>query len=767
MKKSLLQKLLTTLVIACIHTAIFAQSAETLQQWADETFDQIESDFRKSGSNLYTERNDGGAVAFNWPQGIQFHAFVGAENIERAEAMAQEIHNRYWCYHNNRWAYNATADGCGDRYYDDNAWIACGLMELHGLTNNNTYLTWAKEVIAFSMSGENPTNVSPGGGIKWQEGDTDGQCNCATAPTILANGLIYNATNDAQYLTDGIRLFNWMKANRWRAGGGYRGYENATLVSAALELFKATGNQVYLKDAQHQGLMMESAYVNQQTHALHETGQWGGHDMSAAYRDLYEMDGDINWLNIATGYLGYLHENCKDGQGRYPENWNDVGAPGNPLLLYQASVARGYAEIGNTHGGFVKHEAPASIFYDSDYAMYFSSGLWIGDYTAEDLAFIGWEDNKMTSLKVSSGYKVTLYKDDDFQGESLELTDNVANLGSVGWNDVVSSMRVALLDTQAIVYQHCVYDGRPVHFPVGNYNAEALQKRGVSDNGISSITVGEGYKVMFYDEDGYAGTKATVSTTVHCMNNVGGVDHNDQVSSIKVRPTGEPDLDNTYFIENRASGLYMDVNGGVGATSNGASIIQSPFNGNDNQQFELTDRGDGTYSIIAKHSSKGIDVQDVSMSPGALLHQWDYVGGENQQFILVPTDNGYYKLMTEHSGFIVDVSGNTSGEQLKQWWNHNGANAQWQLKEAGVVLAGNEVSSSTDIQVSLFPNPVQDKLQIHCSEAIEYLELLTTSGQELLKTSSAELMVNQLPKGMYIVRVYTASSIKISSFIKN
>lgn len=766
MKKRLLKKVLIALSLICIPSVIFAQSAETLQQWATETFDQIENDFRKSGSNLYTEVNDGGAVAFNWPQGIQFHAFVGAENIDRAEAMAHEIHDRYWCYHNNRWAYNASADGCGDRYYDDNAWIACGLMELHNLTNNNTYLTWAKEVIAFSMSGENPTNVSPGGGIKWKEGNTEGQCNCATAPTILANGLIYNATNEAQYLTDGIRLYNWMKANRWRAGGGYRGYENATLVSAALELFKATGDQVYISDAQHQGLMMESAYVNQQTHALHETGQWGGHDMSAAYRDLYEVDGDINWLNIATGYLGYLHDNCKDGQGRYPENWNDVGATGPASLLYQASVARGYAEIGNTRGGFVKHEDAAAIFYDANYSSYFSSGLWVGDYTLTDLERIGWLDNKLTSLKVASGYKMTIFRDDNFQGESLELTEDVTNLGAVGWNDAMSSLKVEVLDTQAIVYQHCVYNGRAVHFPVGNYSLEELQKRGVSDNSISSMTVGDGYKVIFYIDNHYLGAKATVNSNVHCMNNVGGADHNDKVSSLKVRPVGTPGLDHTYFIQNRASGLYMDVNGGVSAITNGDAVIQSTFNGNENQQFELTDRGDGTYSIIAKHSGKGIDVQDVSMTSGALIQQWDYVDGENQRFILIPTGNGYYKIMAEHSGFILDVSGNTNGEQLKQWWNHNGANAQWLLKEAGVVLANYDNQDRIN-EIIVFPNPAQNTLHIQSEDAINSIELMTAQGKQLQSSFSTVLDVSNLTQGVYFVKVNTVENSKMVSFIKN
>ena len=42
------------------------------------------------------------------------------------------------------WAYNASAGNCGDRYYDDNAWIAMVYMELHELTGSTEYLNRAE-----------------------------------------------------------------------------------------------------------------------------------------------------------------------------------------------------------------------------------------------------------------------------------------------------------------------------------------------------------------------------------------------------------------------------------------------------------------------------------------------------------------------------------------------------------------------------------------------------------------------------------------------
>src|SRR5206468_2075730 len=120
-------------------------------------------------------------------------------------------------------------------------------MELYKVNNNATYLNRARDVVAFSMSGE---NGAPGGSLRWHEGDT------------------------------------------------------------------------YWNDAHHIGLAMETSYVDWTTHALRETGQWGGHDMTAAFTELYQLDGDVYWLNIAAGYLSYLHNNLKDANGRYPETWN-------------------------------------------------------------------------------------------------------------------------------------------------------------------------------------------------------------------------------------------------------------------------------------------------------------------------------------------------------------------------------------------------------------------------------------------------------------
>jgi hypothetical protein len=65
---------------------------------------------------------------------------------------------------------------------------------------------------------------------------------------------------------------------------------------------------------------------------------------------------------------------------------------------------------------------------------------------------------------------------------------------------------------------------------------------------------------------------------------------NDKNQRFRLIPTG--DGDNSYFIENVNSGLFLDVNGG--STSAGAKVIQWTYNGNNNQKWYFKDGSTGS-----------------------------------------------------------------------------------------------------------------------------------------------------------------------------
>ncbi|MEN6320661.1 MAG: RICIN domain-containing protein [Syntrophaceae bacterium] len=128
------------------------------------------------------------------------------------------------------------------------------------------------------------------------------------------------------------------------------------------------------------------------------------------------------------------------------------------------------------------------------------------------------------------------------------------------------------------------------------------------------------------------------------------------------------------------SGKCLDVSGV--STANGANIIQYDCHGGSNQQWTLTNKGDGYYLAVAKHSGKCLDVSGVSTANGTNIIQYDCHGGSNQQWKLIPKGQGYYMLTAKHSGKCLDVAGASmaNGVNIIQYDCHGGPNQLWKLK---------------------------------------------------------------------------------------
>ncbi|MFL6446706.1 MAG: RICIN domain-containing protein [Bryobacteraceae bacterium] len=91
-----------------------------------------------------------------------------------------------------------------------------------------------------------------------------------------------------------------------------------------------------------------------------------------------------------------------------------------------------------------------------------------------------------------------------------------------------------------------------------------------------------------------------------------------------------------YQITVKNSSLQINIDGGPGATQDGAPVIQSPYRGGSNEMWQITSDSDGYYTIVALHSGKCVDVSDISKSDGAPVHQWTCWGGDNQKWQLIP-----------------------------------------------------------------------------------------------------------------------------------
>ena len=117
-------------------------------------------------------------------------------------------------------------------------------------------------------------------------------------------------------------------------------------------------------------------------------------------------------------------------------------------------------------------------------------------------------------------------------------------------------------------------------------------------------------------------------------------------------------------------------------TANGTQIEQWTYGGGGNQQWVLTDTGDGIYKVIGVQSGKSLDIDGVASANGTKVQLWDYWNGTSQQFKFTGTDFGYFRITPQcATGSCLDVAGvsTADGALVSLWQWTGGNNQQWQL----------------------------------------------------------------------------------------
>ena len=271
-----------------------------------------------------------------------------------------------------------------------------------------------------------------------------------------------------------------------------------------------------------------------------------------------------------------------------------------------------------------------------------------------------WKDN----CGVSGGF-VWVYND-----ETWDLNDWATRM-----NRIFGSYQTAQ-NSVVTVYSDMNYGGYAVGLPLGEHDMAALAAYGIINDDISSLKVPSGYKVTLYDNSGFGGESRTYTSDASYV----GDDFNDRCTSIKVSTAGVSGKGGLYKLQNRNSGLYMDVNNN--STENNANVVVFADEQGDPSQFwQLTEVGEGIYSIKNYRSGKVLDIMDNSTDNGAVVQQYDDYSAANQQFILLDAADGYYYLAASHCGKVVEVSSSSLewGEWCKLYDNNGSATQQWKL----------------------------------------------------------------------------------------
>ncbi|MCM3746585.1 beta/gamma crystallin-related protein [Paenibacillus pasadenensis] len=175
----------------------------------------------------------------------------------------------------------------------------------------------------------------------------------------------------------------------------------------------------------------------------------------------------------------------------------------------------------NTEYGVYVYEHPN---FQGNYNRFFGdaeiiTGFRVGDDTA-------------SSVKIVGPYKVELFNDPNYSGTKTVLTSSVADLSTLGVDNVVTSLRVDKTGTDngVFLYEHTNYVGKRTRL-VADEPSMALTY--VGNDSISSIQIVGNYTVQVFEHPNYQGN--SYQYNVGGSASLGG--WGDKISSIKVFPT--------------------------------------------------------------------------------------------------------------------------------------------------------------------------------------------------------------------------------------
>ncbi|MBC8083407.1 MAG: RICIN domain-containing protein [Hymenobacter sp.] len=222
----------------------------------------------------------------------------------------------------------------------------------------------------------------------------------------------------------------------------------------------------------------------------------------------------------------------------------------------------------------------------------------------------------------------------------------------------------------------------------------------------------------------------------------------------------------TYSIVARHSGKALDVFNS--SLVDGANVAQYPYGGTNNQKWTVTNEGGGAYSIKAVHSGRALDVNGASTADGARVQQWYYGGGNNQKWRIESVGGGYYRIVSVNSSKCLDVASVSlaNGANVQQYTCGGGTNQSFQFNPVSAARSGAIASSGTGTEV--YPNPSTDAFTVLQLGAFSYV-VQDATGKELEAGSATNnaTIGSSLKPGLYIVRIQSEQGMKATKIVKN
>lgn len=319
-----------------------------------------------------SERKKGQEVSFLWPYSGMLSGCVSlyktTGNQKYKEILEKQILpglEQYWDNIREPFCYQSYPmfNGKSDRFYDDNDWIAIDFCDYYELTKEPAYLEKAEALHKYIYSG---WSDELGGGIFWCEQQRVSKNTCSNAPATVLCMKLYKLTNKAEYLDWAKKTYAWTKQHLcdttdyvyWdnialdgKVATQKYTYNSGQMIQAGVLLYKETGDETYLQDAQRTAKGSFEHFTSR--HRLSDgkevlfytSSPWFNVIMFRGLKALYEVDGNALYVNTMAENARYAWANTRDENGLLGHDWSGQKTKKYKWLLDNACMLELFSEM--------------------------------------------------------------------------------------------------------------------------------------------------------------------------------------------------------------------------------------------------------------------------------------------------------------------------------------------------------------------------------------------------------------------------------------
>ena len=255
-----------------------------------------------------------------------------------------------------------TKYGQHGRYYDDNIWIALDYCDYYQLTHKPASLEKTVALYQYIYSG---WSDEIGGGIFWCEQQKEAKHTCSNAPSTVLGVKLYRLTKDAKYLEKAKETYAWTKKHlcdptdhlywdninlKGKVSKEKYAYNSGQMIQAGVLLYKETGDEQYLHDAQQtaagtDAFFRTKADKKDPTVKVHKDMAWFNVILFRGLKALYKIDKNPAYVNAMVENALHAWENYRDENGLLGRDWSGHNKEQYKWLLDNACLIEFFAEI--------------------------------------------------------------------------------------------------------------------------------------------------------------------------------------------------------------------------------------------------------------------------------------------------------------------------------------------------------------------------------------------------------------------------------------